>query len=61
MWTPETVSLLQHAVRGNARERYDTFAKLLNEQGARIADKYAASSNQDRGGGRTNVCTDRRS
>src|SRR5208282_3982200 len=31
-WTPETVSLLQHAVRGNARERYDAFARLLNEQ-----------------------------
>ncbi len=35
-WTPETVSLLQHAVRGNARERYDAFAKLLNEQGAQL-------------------------
>jgi glutamate synthase (NADPH/NADH) large chain len=35
-WTPETVSLLQHAVRGNARERYDAFAKLLNEQSERL-------------------------
>jgi glutamate synthase (NADPH) large chain len=35
-WTPETVSLLQHAVRGNARERYDAFAKLLNEQSAQF-------------------------
>jgi glutamate synthase (NADPH/NADH) large chain len=35
-WTPETVSLLQHAVRGNARERYDAFAKLLNEQNAQL-------------------------
>src|SRR5579864_5604926 len=35
-WTPETVSLLQHAVRGNARDRYDAFAKLLNEQSARL-------------------------
>ena len=35
-WTPETVSLLQHAVRGNARERYDAFAKLLNEQSAQL-------------------------
>ncbi len=31
-WTPQTVSLLQHAVRGNARDRYDDFAKTLNEQ-----------------------------
>src|ERR1700722_6572814 len=35
-WTPETVSLLQHAVRGNARERYDAFAKALNEQGTQL-------------------------
>ena len=35
-WTPETVSLLQHAVRGNARDRYDAFAKLLNEQSAQL-------------------------
>ena len=31
-WTPQTVSLLQHAVRGNARDKYDAYAKLLNEQ-----------------------------
>ncbi len=31
-WTPQTVSLLQHAVRVNARDRYDAFAKALNEQ-----------------------------
>ena len=31
-WTPETVSLLQHAARGNAKDKYDAFAKLLNEQ-----------------------------
>ncbi len=35
-WTPETVSLLQHAVRSNARDRYDAFAKLLNEQSAQL-------------------------
>ncbi len=35
-WTPETVSLLQHAVRGNARDRYDAFAKALNEQSAQL-------------------------
>jgi glutamate synthase (NADPH/NADH) large chain len=31
-WTPQTVSLLQHAVRGNSRDQYRAFAKLLNEQ-----------------------------
>ncbi|MGD0642733.1 MAG: glutamate synthase large subunit, partial [Roseiarcus sp.] len=31
-WTPQTVSLLQHAVRGNAKGQYDAYAKLLNEQ-----------------------------
>ncbi|HWG06188.1 MAG TPA: glutamate synthase large subunit, partial [Beijerinckiaceae bacterium] len=31
-WTPQTVSLLQHAVRGNAQDKYRAFAKLLNEQ-----------------------------
>ena len=31
-WTPETVSLLQHAVRGNAREQYRAFAEILNKQ-----------------------------
>ncbi|QGM45056.1 glutamate synthase large subunit [Methylocystis heyeri] len=31
-WTPQTVSLLQHAVRGNSREQYRAFARILNEQ-----------------------------
>ena len=31
-WTPQTVSLLQHAVRGNARDKYQEYARLLNEQ-----------------------------
>ena len=31
-WSPQSVSLLQHAVRGNALERYREYAKLLNEQ-----------------------------
>jgi glutamate synthase (NADPH/NADH) large chain len=35
-WTPQTVSLLQHAVRGNARDRYDAFAKALNEQNEQL-------------------------
>jgi glutamate synthase (NADPH/NADH) large chain len=35
-WTPQTVSLLQHAVRGNAQEKYRAFAKLLNEQDEKL-------------------------
>ncbi|MBV9738080.1 MAG: glutamate synthase large subunit [Hyphomicrobiales bacterium] len=31
-WTPQAVSLLQHAVRGDQQEEYRAFAKLLNEQ-----------------------------
>src|SRR6201998_3137789 len=35
-WTAESVSTLQHAVRGNSRERYRAFAKILNEQSERL-------------------------
>ena len=31
-WTPQSVSLLQHAVRGNVARQYAAYAKLLNEQ-----------------------------
>ena len=31
-WSPQSVSLLQHAVRGNSQDRYREYAKLLNEQ-----------------------------
>ncbi|MGO9191978.1 MAG: glutamate synthase large subunit [Streptosporangiaceae bacterium] len=31
-WTPQTVALLQHAVRGKAGDKYQAYAKLLNEQ-----------------------------
>ena len=31
-WSPQSVSLLQHAVRGNSQDRYREFAKLLNDQ-----------------------------
>ncbi|WP_158808956.1 glutamate synthase large subunit [Beijerinckia sp. L45] len=31
-WSPQSVSLLQHAVRGNAQDTYREYAKLLNEQ-----------------------------
>jgi glutamate synthase (NADPH/NADH) large chain len=35
-WNAESVSLLQHAARGNSQERYRAFAKLLNEQSERL-------------------------
>ncbi len=35
-WTAESVSLLQHAARGNSQERYKSFAKILNEQSERL-------------------------
>ena len=31
-WTPANVAQLQHAVRGNAQDQYDEFAKSINEQ-----------------------------
>ncbi|MDB5571382.1 MAG: hypothetical protein JWN93_2565 [Hyphomicrobiales bacterium] len=31
-WSPQSVSLLQHAVRGNAEDKYRAYAQLLNEQ-----------------------------
>jgi glutamate synthase (NADPH/NADH) large chain len=35
-WTAESVSTLQHAVRGNSLDRYQAFAKILNEQSERL-------------------------
>jgi glutamate synthase (NADPH/NADH) large chain len=35
-WSPESVSLLQHAVRGNSLDRYKAYANLLNEQDERL-------------------------
>ena len=35
-WTAQTVGLLQHAVRGNAQDKYRAFARLLNEQDERL-------------------------
>src|ERR1700735_2731386 len=35
-WTAESVSILQHAARGNSLERYRAFDKILNEQSERI-------------------------
>src|ERR1700726_588671 len=35
-WTADSVSTLQHAVRGNSLDRYKAFAKILNEQSERL-------------------------
>src|SRR5437660_9893963 len=35
-WTSESVTLLQHAVRGNSQDRYRAYAKVLNEQSERL-------------------------
>ena len=35
-WTPETVALLQHAARGGGKDKYDAFARLLNEQSEKL-------------------------
>ncbi|ALK10333.1 glutamate synthase large subunit [Blastochloris viridis] len=36
VWTFDTVSLLQHAVRGNSQDKYRAFAKAINEQNERL-------------------------
>ena len=35
-WTPQSVSLLQHAVRGNSRDKYRAYAEILNEQDEKL-------------------------
>ncbi|KRB86010.1 glutamate synthase [Sphingomonas sp. Root710] len=35
-WTPESVASLQHAVRGNSKDRYGEFARSINEQSERL-------------------------
>ena len=40
MWNPETIALLQHAVRspnGNAQQKYEEYSRLVNEDAARRA------------------------
>ena len=32
VWTPDTIKDLQHAVRGNFPEKYQSYAKMINEQ-----------------------------
>src|SRR5262249_15425009 len=36
VWTSQTVTALQHAVRGNSQDQYRTFAKIVNEQSERL-------------------------
>ncbi len=36
VWTAATVAALQHAVRGNSRDRYLAYAKVCNEQSERL-------------------------
>ena len=36
-WNPETISLLQHAVRHGGQDTYDEFSRLVNEDAARRA------------------------
>ncbi|MFN3855950.1 MAG: glutamate synthase large subunit, partial [Phreatobacter sp.] len=36
VWSPDTVAALQHAVRGNSRDRYREFARLINDQSTRL-------------------------
>jgi len=36
IWTPQTISKLQHATRSNNRALYDEFAKEINEQNERL-------------------------
>lgn len=35
-WTAETIALLQHAVRGNAQDKYKAFARAINEQSEKL-------------------------
>jgi glutamate synthase (NADPH/NADH) large chain len=36
VWTPDTISWLQHAVRGNQPESYQAFARAVNDQSERL-------------------------
>jgi glutamate synthase (NADPH/NADH) large chain len=36
MWRPETVAMLQHAVRGNAAEKFREFSRAVNDQSEQL-------------------------
>jgi glutamate synthase (NADPH/NADH) large chain len=51
-WSPETVALLQHAVRGNSFDKYRAFAAMVNEQAEKlltIRGLFRVKSAQDEG------------
>src|SRR5262249_6238827 len=53
VWNYNTVSLLQHAVRGNSFDKYRAFAKILNEQSEKLVTirglfKLKAAAGDDR-------------
>ncbi len=35
VWRPETVAMLQHAVRGNSQDKYREYARMVNDQSER--------------------------
>ena len=35
VWDPEAIAYLQHAVRGDSKDKYRTFARMVNEQSSR--------------------------
>src|SRR5207253_866456 len=53
-WSPETVALLQHAVRGNSFDKYRAFAAIVNEQSEKLlaiaTDRIGGKSNPGEGG-----------
>src|SRR3954453_23644155 len=49
-WSPQSVSLLQHAVRGNSQDQYRAYAKLLNEQSNRYLTTRALSRTKSANG-----------
>ena len=42
MWNPETIALLQHAVRHGGGETYEEYSELVNDDAARGAPRCAA-------------------
>ena len=36
MWSPETIANLQHASRGNSKQKYDAYATIMNDQSHKL-------------------------
>ena len=60
VWTPQTVSLLQHAVRGNARETYRGLRQAAQRAERAVADHPRRCSASRRGGRRPRARAARR-